>query len=186
MGSSADSSSASRNIRGFLLCRRTSFRCTPRELDQDPQIIHAGPDNAELGNDGRDEARRRNIEGRVVGFCILRSDPRPVDFEDLRGRPYFYRDSIPVGGLQIYRGRGRRHDKWHAICSGGESEGVGAHLVSDVAVRGDTVGPRYDDIDIARSDQASGAGVDRYLVWNSHTLELPGGEARSLKQGANL
>jgi hypothetical protein len=85
--------------------------------------------------------------------------------------------ALPVGRIQVDGGQGGRHDERHAVCPRGEREGIGTHLVGDVAVRGDAIGAGYDDVYLARGDQAGGAGVDRYPVPNTHALELPGGEA---------
>src|SRR5918997_3990137 len=174
------------SFRNGLLCFDTLLLMSLRRLDQVLQIVHAGTDDADLGDDSRDEARRRDVERRVVGLRVLRGHTRPAQLQHLGGGPLLYRDSIPAGGPKVYRGEGRRHNERYPARPGGEREGVGAHFIHHVPVGGDAVGTRYDQIYLARGDQAASTGVYRYPMGNTHPFELPGGEARPLQQGAGL
>src|SRR5215210_2090677 len=173
-------------FRNGLPCFDTLLLMSSQRLDQVPQVVHAGTDDADLGDDGRDEARRRDVERRVVALRVLRGDPHPAHLQHLGGGPLLYRDGIPAGGPKVYRGEGRRHNERYPACPGGEREGVGAHLIRHVPVGGDAVGARYDEVYLARGYQAASTGVYRYPMGNTHPFELPGCEARPLQQGAGL
>ena len=112
--------------------------------------------DALLGDDRRDVAGRRDVEGRIADLGADRRHLRRPDVRDLARRPLLDRDAVAVRRREV-DGRQRRRDvERDAVLLGQHGDAVGADLVGGVAVGGDAVGADDDQVDQALAHQRAG------------------------------
>ena len=92
----------------------------------------------------------------------------------------------PSGVAGIDRRQRRRHVERHAVPRGQHGQGIGAHLVRHVAVRGDPVGAHHDAVDEAARHQRARRRVGHHAVRDAGLAQLPGGQAGALEQRTRL
>ena len=148
-----------------------------------PRRITGGEDeglhraNAVLGDDRGDQLVRRDVE-RGIPCGEARRDLARVALLD--------RDLGTGRRCEIDR-RGRCDDiQRQAVVRSKHGERVGADLVRCVAVRRNAVCAGDDHVDLAACHQRRGCRVCDHRMRDAECLELPRGEAGTLKQGARL
>src|SRR5579884_1261291 len=116
-------------------------------------------DDAGLGNDGRDQRRRRDVEGWMAGGHAFR---RHTGFLKLQHLTWitlldWNLTAMPEGAVEG-GSRGGNVER-NPVCTGQDRQGVGADLVGDVAVRNDAVGADDHGVDLTSLHHESGHAV---------------------------
>ena len=142
--------------------------------------------DAALGDDGGDVLRGGDVESRVFDGYAVRGHLLAVGVGDLSGCALFDGDEIAVCCGEVEGGPGRGYVERDVVFFGEDGYAVGADLVRDVAVGGDTVGSDDDGLDAALAHEGGGHVVAEDGGGDVVLHELPGGEAGSLKEGAGL
>ena len=147
---------------------------------------YGGAEHAPLGDDGRDQAGRGDVEGRVAGRNALRRDEPPEDAHHLVGAALLDGDARAGGERRVEGAPGCRHVERDVVVAGQHGQPVGPDLVGHVAVRGDAVGPHHHAGDLPAGHEPAGHPVGEDGDGDAVPLELPGGEARPLEERAGL
>ena len=142
--------------------------------------------HAALGDDGGDVAGGGDVEGRVLHLHVLGGDAGGAHVRDLARRALLDGNLGAVGRLQINGGKRRGHVEGDAVLLGQHGDGVGADLVGGIAVGGDAVGAHHHGADLALGHHGAGHVVGDHGGGDAVLLQLPGGEARALEEGAGL
>ena len=130
-----------------------------------------GGDTA-LGDQSRNQCRRRDIEGGIATGRAGGCDRAPADVRDLDARPLLDRRSRPRWGSEIDR-RGRPgDDERDPGRRRGERMRVRADLVGHVSVGGHPVTPDDHRIDRSCGDQARRGAVDDQFVCDPEPVQV--------------
>ena len=133
--------------------------------------------DAVLGDDRRDQRRRRDVEGGIAGREAARQLGRVALLD---------RDPGAVRSRAVERRRRRDDVERDLVVRGEHGERVCPDLVRRVAVSGDPVGAGDDEVDLAARHERAGGGVGDDGVRDPDPLELPRGEARALEERPRL
>src|SRR6266487_2611434 len=144
-----------------------------------------GPGDAAFGEDGGDVARGGDIKGGMRGVDVG-SDAHALEMGDFGGGALFDGDVLAVGDGKIEGGDGRGDVEGNVVLLGEDSDLVSADFVGGVAVGRDAVGAGDDGSDLSGLEEVTNHVVGDERKRNAALVELPGGEARTLKIRASF
>src|SRR4029450_12138502 len=136
--------------------------------------------DAVLGDDGRHIFVRRDVESGI--FRVNDSSRGAPDAGDFFRRSLLDRDIVAGRQGEIDRARGGGHVEGYVVFACEDCELVGADLVCDVAVRGDSVGAGDYDVDFASSHVRAGGAVDDNGGADAIMCQFPRCQARALEE----
>ena len=149
-------------------------------------LVVGGREDATLGDDGGDVLRGGDVESGVFDGYAVWSHLLAVGVGDFCRCALFDWDEISVCSGEVEGGPGRGYVERDAVFFGEDGYAVGADLVRDVAVGGDTVGSDDDGLNTALAHERGGHVVAEDCGRDVVLHEFPSGEAGSLKEGAGL
>ena len=142
--------------------------------------------DSSLGDDPSNQPCRGYIEGWAIARHVRRGGLPAESSPNLIRPPLLNWDSGSILHCKIKRTAWRCDVKWDSVVPGEHRYGVCAYLVGGIAVGGDSIGPDYDEIDLARLHKSPGHVVTEQGHVQTGTLQLPRCQSSSLQQGASF
>ena len=130
--------------------------------------------DAAVGDDRRDERRRRDVERRVVCADAWRCCRYVSDASHFVRRALLDDDLAAGSGRRIHGRCWRGDDERHLVIACRDRKRVRPDLVGDVTIRGDPVRSHDAQVDALLTHQRRGHAVGEHRNGHSRALELPG------------
>src|SRR5580704_556245 len=145
-----------------------------------------GAQHAALRDDRGDVFRGGHVEGGIADADAMRGELLSAMMGDFDRGALLDGDGVAGRSGRIDSGPGSGHIKRDAVFFGEDGDVVRADFIGGIAVGGDAVGAYNDGLDAAGAHEAGSHVVANHGGGDAVGHQFPGGEARTLKEGASF